>query len=71
MRSSVEPDVWASNLGPVKSDVELPTARHRSNLSSKKPVLPGRNDAEMGPVNSLQASAQCSEYNVRFHFVWH
>ena len=35
----------------------LPTARYRCNISSKGAVLPGRNDAQIGPVNSLQASA--------------
>ena len=34
-----------------------PTAWHRSDISSKEAVLPGRNDAEMGPANSLHASA--------------
>ena len=33
----------------VKSDTVLPTACHRCNASSKGVVLPGRNDAEMGP----------------------
>ena len=40
-----------------KSDAVLPTARHRCNISSKGAVLSGRNDAEMGPANSLQALA--------------
>ena len=39
----------------------LPTARHRCDISSKGAVLPGRNDAEMGPANSLHASAYYSE----------
>ena len=47
----------------VKSDTVLPTARHRCDVSSKEAVLPGRNDAEMSPVNSLQASAYYSEHN--------
>ena len=51
-RSSLERKVLGSNLGPVKSDVVLPTARHRCDISSKEAVLPGRNDAEMGPANS-------------------
>ena len=61
-RSSLEREVRGSNLGPVKSDTVLPTARHRCNISSKGAVLPGRNDAEMGPANSLHASAYYSEY---------
>ena len=39
-----------------------PPLRH----SSKGAVLPGRNDAEMGPAHSLHASAYYSEYNDRF-----
>ena len=66
-RSSREREVWGSNLRPVKSDtVLLPTARHRCDISSKGSVLPGRNDAEMGPANSLLTSAYYSKYNERF-----
>ena len=56
-RSSQEWEVWGSNLGPVKSDTVLPTARYRCDISSKGAVLPGYNEAEMGPANSLHASA--------------
>ena len=55
-RSPLEREVWGSNLGPVKLNKVLPTTRHRCNISSKGAVLPGRNDAEMGPKNSLHAS---------------
>ena len=48
-RSSLEREVWGSNLGPVKSDTGLPTARHRCDISPKRAVLPGRNDVEIGP----------------------
>ena len=65
-RSSLEREVWGSNLGPVKSDTVLPLARHRCDISSKGAVLPGRNDAEIGPANSLHASAYYSKYNERF-----
>ena len=44
-------------------DTVLPTIRRRSNISSKEAVLPGCNDTEMDPENSLQASACYSEYN--------
>ena len=44
-RSSLEREVWGSNLEPVKSDAVLPTARHRCDISLKETVLPGRNDA--------------------------
>ena len=65
-RSSLEREVWGSNLGPVKLDTVLPTARHRCDIFSKAAVLPWRNDAEMGPANSLHASAYYSECNKRF-----
>ena len=55
-RSSLNREVWGSNLGPVKSDTVLPTVRHRSDISSKGAVLPGRNDSK-GSANSLHASA--------------
>ena len=39
-RSSLEREVWGSNLGPVKWDTVLPTACHRCGISSKGAVLP-------------------------------
>ena len=69
MHSSLERKIWGSNIGPVKSDTVLPTARHRCNISSKEAVLPWRNDAEMGPFNSLHALAYYSEYNQRFDLI--
>ena len=69
-RSFLEREVCGSNLGPVKSDTVLPTARHRCDISSQEAVLPGYNDAEMGPANSLQASAYYTvEYNERFDLI--
>ena len=65
-RSSLERQVKGSNLRPVKLDTVLPTVCYRSDISSKGAVLPGRNDAEMGPANSLPASAYYSDYNERF-----
>ena len=56
-RSSLEWEVRDSNLGPVKLDTVLRTACHRCYVSSKGVVLPGRNEAEMGPANSLHATA--------------
>ena len=56
-RSSLEREVWGSNLGPVKLDTVLPTARHRCDIFSKRAVLSGCNDAEMGLANSLHASS--------------
>ena len=53
------------------------SARHRCDISSNGAVLPGRNDADMGPANSLHASAYYSEYYERFDlissklFLWH
>ena len=55
--SSLEREVRGSNFEPVKSYTVLPTIRHRCDISSKEAVLPGRNDAEIGPVNSLHVSA--------------
>ena len=65
---SLEQDILGSHFGPVKSDTALPTARHHCDILSKRAVLLGRNDAEMGPANLLQASAFHSEYNERFDF---
>ena len=68
-RSPQDRQVCGSNLGLVKSDTLLPTARHRCDISSKEAVLLGRNDAEMGPTNSLHASEYYSEYNERFGLI--
>ena len=38
-RSSLEREVWSSNLGPVKSDTVLPTERRRCNISSNGAVF--------------------------------
>ena len=48
----------------------LPTARHRRNLSSKRAVLPERNDAEKGPALSLHALANYSKDNEKFDMIW-
>ena len=64
--SSVEREIRGSNLGPVKLDTVLPMARNSCDTTAKGAVLPGRNDAEMGPTNSLQASAYYSDYHERF-----
>ena len=40
MRLSLEREVCGSNLGPVKSDTVLSTARHRCDISLKRAVLP-------------------------------
>ena len=37
-------------------------------ISSKGAVLPRRNDVEIGPANSLHASAYYSEYQERFDY---
>ena len=44
----------------------LPTTCHRCDISLNGAVLPGRNDAIMGPANSLHALAYYCEYNERF-----
>ena len=68
-RSSLERKVRSSNLGLVKSNTVLPTASHRCDISSKGAVLPRRNDAEMGPANSLHASVYYIEYNKRLGLI--
>ena len=45
----------------------LPTARQRCDISPKRAVLPGRNDAEIDPVTLLHASAYYSEHNERLN----
>ena len=40
-RSPLEREVWGFNLGPVKWNPVLPTARHRCDISSKKLCCPG------------------------------
>ena len=66
MLSSLEREVWGSNLDPVKSNTMFPTDSHRCNIFSKEAVLPRRIETEVGPANSLHASAYYSEYNERF-----
>ena len=68
-RSSLEREVKSSNLGPVKSNTVLPTVRHRCNNSSKGAVLPGRNNAEMDPANSLHALVYYIKFNERFDLI--
>ena len=50
-RLPLEQEDRDSNLGPVKWNTVLQTARHRCDISSKGAVLPGRNNKEMGPDN--------------------
>ena len=50
MRSFLErQEVLGPNLGPIKLDSVLPTARHRCSISLKGTVLPRCNNAKMGP----------------------
>ena len=44
-------------------------ARHRCDISSQGAVLVRRNNAEIGPANSLHASAYYSEYNEKFELI--
>ena len=68
--SAQDQQVCGSNLRLVKTDTLLPTAGHHCNIFLKEAVLPGRNDTEMGPANSLHALVRYSNYNERFdlHF---
>ena len=58
-RSTVGAGVFKSRAGQIESDtvLPLPTTRHRRDISSKGTVLCRHNDANMGPADSLQASA--------------
>ena len=49
MRSSLEREVWGSYVGPVKSSTELPTARHRFNISLMGAALPGAMTPKCAP----------------------
>ena len=68
-RSSLLWEVRDLNLGPVKSDTVLPTARHRCNISSKGVVLLGRNDAEMGPQTRYTLRRTTASINERFDLI--
>ena len=65
MRSFLARKVWGSNFGPVISDTTNGSQLHNQRLtsardehiSSKRAELPGSNDVEMGPANSLHALA--------------
>ena len=48
---------WQFESLSFKSYKVMQTACNRLNISSKEAVLSGRNNTEMYPVNSLQASA--------------
>ena len=50
-RLFLEREVRGSNRGSVESDKVLLTVHHRCDIYSKGAVLPGRNNAEMGPAN--------------------
>ena len=54
-RLSVEREAGGLIRGLVKLDAVLPMASYCCDISSKGAVLPGLNDAEMGPSNSLHA----------------
>ena len=53
--SFLEQEVWGSVFISVKSNTVLPTARHHCDVSSNEAVFPGRNDAEMDPINFYHA----------------
>ena len=56
MSSPLKREVRGSNLYLVKSDTVLPLLSADA-ISSKVAILPGRNDAEMGPANSSRFGA--------------
>ena len=49
----------------IKSDTELPRVRQSSDISLKGAVLPERNDAEMGPANSIVLSSARGQHYFR------
>ena len=53
MRLSLKREVWGSNLRLVKLGTVSLMVRHCFDISSKEAGLLWRNDAEMGPTNSL------------------
>ena len=60
--SSVKWEVWGSSLGPVKSDIVLPTIRHHCGISSKKVVLPASKMTRRWVLQTrytLQRNAAC------------
>ena len=61
---------FKSRAGQIDHSVATTaTTRHRCDVSSKGAVLPGFYVAEMGPANSLHASAYYSAYNERFDVI--
>ena len=58
---------FESRAGQIGHNVA--NGQPRCDISSKGAVLPGRNDAEMGLVNSLHALACYSECNERFDLI--
>ena len=71
------PDL-GSNLGPVKLDTELPTARHGCYVSSKEAVLPGAMTRRWAPlirytlrrstVNIIKDESWFARF---FSYIWH
>ena len=56
---------FKSRAGQIEHSVA--NGRHRCDISPNRAVLPGRNDAEVGPVNLLHASAYYREHNEGFN----
>ena len=51
--------------GQVKLDTVSPMVCHCRDISLKGAVMPGRKEEEMGPANSLHASAYYGEYKMK------
>ena len=60
-RSSLEGNVWSSNFRPIKSDSVFKGSPPLQYFSGRSCVACRRNDAEMGPANSLHAPTLYSE----------
>ena len=62
--------VKGSNLGPVKSDTVSPTVRHRCDISSKKAVLLGRNNAKMDPQTRYALRCNIASIMIDLILIW-
>ena len=66
MSSFLVPEFCGSNLGPIKSDKVLPTARHRCYNLSNEAVQFGPNDAEIGTAHWLDQCFSTAALGYRF-----
>ena len=65
----MEREVWSSNLGLVRSNTELPTARHPLRYFFERSCVVRAQWRGDGSANSLHASALHSEYTKTFDLI--